>query len=173
MRVPLKSSPCVAILGVALLAVGCEGGQAGSPTERLWVSGLPSNPKAPITAFATTRTSSDKYIGAFFQGSMLRGGHDVFEWRSEGQDAATLKFLQDGETRRVRFETCKPTRGFDYCIVLHGDPTGTGRYQSRKRWTVRRPGRRRDAGATLVTDVMFELSEDDGQLRVAFEATGP
>jgi hypothetical protein len=38
------------------------------------------------------------------------------------------------------------------------------RYQSRKRWVVRRPGRRRDVGSSLVLDVITELAEDDESL---------
>jgi hypothetical protein len=171
----MRRSHCsVCVLGLFVLVGGCGGKNTGSPTERLWVSGVPKNPKAPITAFITARTTGDKFIGSFFSGSMLRGGHDVFEWRNEGDDAAVLRFLQDGSSNRVRIETCKPTTGFDYCIIMHGDPTRTERYQSRKRWTVRRPGKRREAGAPSVMEVMFELSEDDPDLSAALDlVTGP
>jgi hypothetical protein len=157
-----------------MLLGGCEGSNTGSPTDRLWVSGIPKNPKASLTAFITARTTGDKFIGAFFSGSVLRGSHDVFEWKNEGEDGAVLKFLQDEKTQRVRIETCKPTTGFDYCIMLHGDPKRIERYQSRKRWTVRRPGKKRDAGTLSVVDVMFELSEDDSDLDAAMSfAAGP
>jgi hypothetical protein len=152
-----------------MLLGGCGGKDTGSPTERLWVSAIPKNPKASLTAFITTRTTGDKFVGSFFHGSLLRGGHDVFEWRNDGEDAAVLKFLQDDDAKRVRFETCKPTTGFDFCLIVHGDPKRAERYQSRKRWTVRRPGRKRDLGPSSVMDVMFELSEDDADLRAALD----
>ena len=156
---------CAPVVGLLVLAAGCEGKHAGSPTERLWVSGVPKNPKATLTAFVTARTTGDKYIGAFFSGSMVRGGHDVFEWKSEGEDAARLRFLQDDQTHALRFETCEPSTGFDYCILMHGDPTRTKRYQSRKRWTVRRPGKKQ--AVPSVTEVLLELAEDDADLRAA------
>lgn len=148
---------------VALQSAGCGGGTA-TATERLWISGLPSSPKTRITAFATTRTGEGKYLGAFFQGTVLRGGHDVFEWRSEGTDRATLQFLQDGTTAKIRFEPCKPTTGFDHCLLVHGDPTGTKRYQSRKRWVVKRPGKKKDVAGALVLDALETLAADDDEL---------
>ncbi|HET6584593.1 MAG TPA: hypothetical protein VFG69_14140 [Nannocystaceae bacterium] len=152
----------------ALAASACGGGpSAGAPTERLWVSGVPTSAKAELSAFVTTRQGSGKFLGAFFHGSALRGHHDVFEWVEDGKDAAKLKFLQDGSTRRLRFETCEPTRGFDYCMIVKGDPTGAERYQSRKRWIVRRPGRGKIEPA-MVLDAIAELSEDDEDLAAAF-----
>ena len=153
-----------------------SGPSPGTPTERLWVSGVPTSAKAEISAFVTTRQSGGqnggKFLGAFFHGSALRGHHDVFEWVEDGKDAAKLKFLQDGSTRRVRFENCEPTRGFDYCMIVHGDPTGAKKYQSRKRWIVRRPGKR-EIEPTVVMDVIAELAEDDEELQAAFSTADP
>jgi len=165
-----KMRPLLAITALAVLVPSCGGGSS-TITERLWVSGVPTDPKAKISAFATTRSGDDKYIGAFFSGSVLRGGHDVFEWHAEGKDGAKLVFLQDGTTRHLNFETCEPSRGFDHCILVHGDPTGAERYQSRKRWQVKRPGRR--SAATLVQDVMIELAADDEELAAALAAGDP
>jgi hypothetical protein len=159
--------PLLALLAVAVLVPAC-GGSSATITERLWVSGVPKNPKARIRAFATTRSGADKFIGAFYSGSVLRGGHDVFEWHADGKDAAKLVFLQDGTTRRLRFETCEPSGGFDYCILVHGDPGGAERFQSRKRWQVKRPGRR--GAGTLVFDAMTELAGDDDDLAAALAA---
>jgi hypothetical protein len=160
-------SLCASVFGLLVLGSGCEGRHTASPTERLWVSGIPKNTKATLTAFITARTTGDKYIGAFFSGSVFRGGHNVFEWKNEGEDGAALRFLQDDVTKSVRFETCEPSTGFDYCLLMHGDPTGTMRYQSRKRWTVKRPGKRHSSSIS-VTDVLFELAEDEPDLRAAF-----
>jgi hypothetical protein len=146
---------------------GCGGGSSAEATERLWVSSVPTNPKARTTAFLTTRTSDGKYIGAFFQGSLYRGGHDVFRWKAQAKNAATVEFLQDGQTARLKFEECKPSRGFDYCIIVHGDPTGAGKYQSRKRWAVRRPGKK-TASVGFLVETMSELAEDDDELAAAF-----
>lgn len=154
---------------VPIALVGACGSSSTAPTERLWVSGVPTSAKTEISAFVTTRTGEGKYLGAFFKGSMLRGGHDVFEWEDDGKDAAKLKFLQDGKTRRIRIETCEPSRGFDRCILVHGDPTGKVKYQSRKRWTVKRPGGKKDLAA-LVPSVMAELAEDDDELASALAA---
>lgn len=170
MRYRVGWSHSASVVGVVLLVAGCEGRHTGSPTERLWVSGVPKNPKASISAFVTTRATGDKYVGAFLVGSLYRGGHDVFEWTYEGDDAAVLTFPQDGKSRRVRFETCDPTTGFDYCIIMRGAPTPDERYQSRKRWTVKRPGGKRDAATISVRDVMFELSEDDPDLQATLRS---
>ena len=149
----------------ALLLCSCGGGAEATATERLWVSGVPTSPKQPLTAFLTTRTSDGKYIGAFFKGSFYRGGHDVFQWKADGKNKAHLTFLQDGQDASLRFETCKPTRGFDHCLLLHGDPTGTVKYQSRKRWAVRRPGKKKDIAEGLVTGAILELAEEDEDLQ--------
>ncbi len=148
---------------------GCGSGAEATATERLWVSGVPTSPKDSLTAFITTRTSDGKYLGAFFRGSFYRGSHDVFSWRSDRKDAAKITFLQDGREAALKFETCKPTRGFDHCILMHGDPTGTRMYQSRKRWTVRRPGRKKDVADGFVRQAIVDLAEDDDDLRALVE----
>jgi hypothetical protein len=151
------------------LLLGCGGGADATPTERLWISSLPTKPKETFTAFITTRTGTDKYLGAFFKGSMYRGGHDVFEWYTDGKDAAHLQFLQDGKKAKLRIEKCTPTTGYDHCIILHGDPTGAQRYQSRKRWVVRRPGKKSDLAEGMVTQTILDLAEDDEDLQALTE----
>ena len=148
---------------VLVTIAGCGGGGEATATERLWVSGIPTNPKTSITAFATTRHGDAKYLGAFFSGTLLRGGHDVFEWHERGKGRAELQFLQDGTKASVRLETCKPSTGFDHCLLVHGDPTGTVRYQSRKRWVVKRPGRGKSAAPVM--DALLDLAADDDDLR--------
>lgn len=160
-----RASWFLAIPTLALL--GCGGGEA-TATERLWISTVPTSPKEPITAFITTRTSDGKYLGAFFKGSLYRGGHDVFEWYDDGKDAAHLEFLQDGTKAKLRIEKCTPTTGFDHCMLLHGDPTGTVRYQSRKRWVVRRPGKKSELDG-MVTQAIVDLAGEDEDLRALTE----
>lgn len=163
-------------MGLALAgsfgAVGCGGGGAANTTERLWVSGIPTNPKQELTAFLTMRSDEDRYLGAFFQGTLLRGGHDVFRWTPTGDAKAQIELLQDGKIANLSFESCKPTKGFDYCLMVKGDPTGNVKYQSRKRWVVRRPGRKKDAAMGMVTQAMWQLAEDDEDLSAALEAAG-
>ncbi|MBC8068506.1 MAG: hypothetical protein IAG13_09245 [Deltaproteobacteria bacterium] len=163
----MSRAPMFVLFG-SMLCAGC-GSSDPSPTERLWISGLPKSAKAPVSAFVTTRTGEGKYIGAFFQGSALRGSHDVFEWRADGKDAAKLTFLQDRTTRRIRFETCKATLGFDMCLIVRGDGGSEQRYYSRKRWNVRRPGKKQELGAVMVPELIGELAEDDDELQAALE----
>jgi hypothetical protein len=155
-------------LFASVLCAAC-GSSDASPTERLWISGVPSSAKEPISAFVTTRASDGKYIGAFFQGSALRGSHDVFEWRADGKDAARLVFLQDGTSMRVRFETCPTKRGFDFCLSVRGEAGSEQRYYSRKRWNVRRPGKKKELEAVMVPELIAELAQDDEELHVALE----
>lgn len=159
----------VALGGLGGLA-GCGGGAEVTPTERLWVSGVPTDPKVPLTAFLTMRSGDEHYLGAFFQGTLLRGSHDVFRWTPTAKNRARLEFLQDSIEVNLRLEVCEATRGFDHCLEVHGDPTGTGRYYSRKRWVVRKPGRKRDLAAGLVVPVMLELAEDDPELAAMLDA---
>ena len=152
---------------VALGLAGCRGKDTATAAERLWISTVPTSPKQPISAFLATKAKDGKYIGAFFTGSLYRGGHDVFTWspRSGGAD---LVFLQDGSTARLRFESCKPTKGFDHCLLVKGDPTGTGRYQSRKRWSSRR-GKAEVMPSQLIPLTLAELAEDDEDLRALLQ----
>lgn len=159
----MRSAATFALASLILAGpLGCGGGGEATATERLWVSGVPTNPKTPLTAFATTRHGDDKYLGAFFSGTLLRGSHDVFEWRDQGTARAQLHFLQDGAKVEIRLDTCKPTTGFDHCLLVRGDPTGTVRYQSRKRWVVKRPGRNKSVAPVL--DALQALAADDPEL---------
>lgn len=72
------------------------------------------------------------------QGSLYRGGYDVFSWKNEADGRVALQYLQDGRRHILTIEPCTPSRGFHACIVVGGEPTIAGRYQSRKRWVLRR-----------------------------------
>lgn len=159
--------PRIALASVFVLGLaGCGGKAEATATERLWISTVPTSPKQPITAFLATRTRGGQYFGAFFRGSLYRGGHDVFTW-TDRKGGADIQFMQDGAKARLRFETCKPSKGFDHCLLVVGDPTGTKRYQSRKRWAVRRG--KKDATRSMVTDAIETLAEDDEELRALLE----
>ncbi|MEM9458105.1 MAG: hypothetical protein AAGF11_28275 [Myxococcota bacterium] len=172
MTVDMRGVSKALVIGVALgatgISAGCSGG-AATPTERLWVSKIPTKPTQSITAFLTMSTDEDRYLGAFFRGTLLRGGHDVFMWENAGKDSARLKFLQDNVAHDLKLRACKPDTGFDYCLEVLGDPTGTVEYHSRKRWVVRRPGRKRDATLGLVTGAMLEFAEDDPELAAVLD----
>jgi hypothetical protein len=166
MAVRSSLSRSAAITIVALLSVAatsCRRATDGSVTDRLWVSTLPTTPKAPLTAFITSRTTGARFIGAYFDGSAYRGAYDVFEWRNEGEQSANLRFLQDGRKVTLRYRTCEPSRGFDYCILIEGDPIWARKFQSRKRWTVRR-GRRSDVNAADLLHEFGDLAASDPQL---------
>ena len=164
------------LLGVGLAVMmccvgGCRGGAEPTPTERLWISSLPSSPKSEITVFASIKASDGKYIGSFFHGSAFRGRHDVFELFPKDEHFAELRFSQDGKIKKLRFEPCEPARGFDFCLMMHGDPTGTVRYQSRKRWSLRRPGKR-GLGASAWSAIE-DLAQEDEALAAFTEPMKP
>lgn len=150
---------------------GCRGSAEPTPTERLWVSSLPKNPKSEVTLFASIKASDGKYVGSFFQGSAFRGRHDVFELFPKDDHIAELRFSQDGKTKKLRFEPCEPTRGFDFCLMMHGDPTGTVRYQSRKRWSLKRPGKRGLSGSAWTA--LEALATEDEALAALVDPMKP
>ncbi len=145
---------------LAASCASCGGSGAATATERLWVSAVPTSTKAQFSAFVTTRTAEGKYLGALFRGSALRGNHDVFTWKDAGEGGAALVFLQDGRAARIRFEACAPTRGFDHCLLVRGNDAFAQKYQSRKRWAVRRPGKKA-LDAVMIPQVLADLAEDD------------
>ena len=161
-KLALSTVGLIGVMGVGVAPLGCGGGGEATATERLWVSAVPTRPKQAISAFASTRQGDDKFTGAFFSGTVLRGSHDVFEWRPTGEATAELTFLQDDARINLRLETCTPTTGFDHCLLVRGDPTGAVKYQSRKRWIVKRPGLGKSAAVVL--DAMEALAEDDADL---------
>ena len=148
----------------AVCSASCGGSGKVAVTERLWISDFPTKPTSTLSAFATTRGTGGKFVGGFYRGSLYRGEHDAVEWVSEGANVAKLRFLQDGARIRLEFERCEPTRGFDYCIVVKGDPYGTRRYQSRKRWAVKRRGKR-DSVFDLMPDALFDVAYDDSDFQ--------
>ncbi len=157
---------------VGSLLAGCSGGGAATVTERLWISGVPTDPKAEISAFATTKTDqADRYVGVFYRGSIMRGTHDVFEWRNVGKDDAELVLLQDNQRVKLHFTPCKPTTGFDHCVEVRQGTAKPERYYSRKRWVVRRPGRKRGAALGLFEQVLLEVAEEDDELAAVLDAS--
>lgn len=153
-------------LGVG--AVGCGGGSA-EITERLWVTSVPTSAKEGFSAFLTAR-SGNELVGAFFRGSFVRGSYDAFKWRDTGKGKAEVVMLQDDRKVELRIRACEPSSVFDHCIIVDSDLTGPVKYQSRKRWVVRRPGRKGLGAGALFEATLLELAEDDEALEAALEA---
>jgi hypothetical protein len=152
-------------LGVSALA-GCGKPPSANLTERLWVSDLPTNPKETISMFVISDVKN-RQLGLFYRGSMYRGVHDLFRWNGDaGGHKGKMRLLQDGKVHAIRTETCEPGRGFDFCILVHGDPTGVVRYQSRKRWALRKKG----ASNLDANEVFRIVAEEDEDLQALTEA---
>lgn len=155
----------LAALGLSL-AAGCGKAPAANLTERLWVSDLPTNPKEQISMFVISDVKSRK-LGLFYRGSLYRGVHDLFRFSGDASGRrGKMQLLQDGTVHAVRTETCQPSRGFDFCILVHGDPTGVVRYQSRKRWALRKS----EAPSLHAGEILSTLAEEDEDLRALAEA---
>lgn len=125
----------------SLAAAGCGGGpEVAVPVhDRLWLTAVPKKLTDEVGAFIIIRASETKQYGFLFKGSMYRGAYDTFHWAPDGEDRAKLRTVQDDKVHKIRLENCEPDPGFQYCVLLHGDPQGVERYQSRKRWGIGRP----------------------------------
>jgi len=156
-------------LGILVGVTSCRGSDDSSVTGRLWVSALPRSPRVPVRSFITTKAAKD-HAGILIQGSLYRGGYDVFTWKNEADGRVALQYLQDQRRHTLTIEPCTPSRGFHACIDVAGEPTIAGRYQSRKRWVLRRGQGEGDAldvptlaaaWASLQPDVTEALRESD------------
>ena len=160
------SSLCVLLLAAGTLATaGCGRAPTSEVTNRLWVSSVPTSPRQGTTAFAIVGTKG-RNIGVLHEGSVYESRHRMFSWAARG-DNAKLTLLQSNEAHQIRLEKCKPSRGFDRCVMLHGDPSGAVRYQSRKRWALRgRRGKSAAAGAEALSfeAIVAELAAEDPEL---------
>lgn len=135
----LAATLCLTGASVTSLA-GCGGGDAGPLplANRLWLSKLPGKATDVVGAMVVLQGAEGKaQYGALYRGSVFRGGFEVFEWLPDGEGRARMRFLQDGKSVKIRTEDCKPDLGFHACVLVHGDPFGVVRYQTRKRWGVR------------------------------------
>ena len=157
-----------ALLGLGAGVAGCGSSGPAEATERLWISALPTKHTEQFAAFVTAR-SGDHYLGTFYRGSFLRGSHDAFKWSDRGKGRARVELLQDGKKLDLTFKPCEPIKPFDHCIVVESDRTGPEKYYSRKRWVVRRPGKRDLLGSSLFDAALFELAEDDDELAAALD----
>ncbi len=152
----------------SLLATACgtERGAAVPIHDRLWLTAVPKTLKTEVGAFIIIRASEARQYGFLFKGSLLRGYYDTFHWAPEGEGRATMRTIQDDKNHKIRTEPCEADAGFQYCVQIHGDPQGTVRYQSRKRWGLGRPSRAKLLGFDLATELR-ELAAEDGELATA------
>lgn len=166
-----RATFCLLTAAVAtLVASGCRGnppGEAVAVHDRLWMTAVPKKPRDEVSAFLIVRATESKQYGFLFKGSLLRGTYDTFHWAPEGEDRAKLTTIQDDKVHKIRTETCEPDAGFQYCVQLHGDPQGTVRYQSRKRWGLGKP-KARLLGFDLASELQA-LAADDGELNAALQ----
>ena len=155
-----------ATLGLTIVTslAGCGGGDEPLPLHnRLWLSKLPTKPTDTVGAMIVLQAAEGRaQYGALYRGSVVRGGFELFEWKPEADGRARLRLLQDDKLVKIRTEACKPDVGFHACVMLHGDPSGTVRYQTRRRWGVKA-----SAGALDVAAELRGLAEVDPELALA------
>ncbi len=158
------------LIGAAVPA--CGGGDEPGLSNRLWIDHLPSDKRDGIAALFITETGQGgRTFGVYYRGTPFRGGFDAFEWIAdpEHEDRVQLRLLQDQQEVELRLERCEPDPKFDYCVLLRGDPQGTERYQSRRRW-----GARGSVGAAAQVQAIFsEVLAEDPELRAVFGEPQP
>lgn len=119
-----------------LTACGGGGGETHELLDRLWVTDVPAGPREVFRGFAVADVRG-RQVGAFYDGSVYDGRQRAFKISIAG-DKVTFALLQEELEAEVRVRACRPSTGFHLCLELVGDPLVAGRYQSRKRWTLRR-----------------------------------
>lgn len=155
----------LSLVGALALALpGCGKAPSTDLTNRLWVSAVPTSPRQATAAFVIVGARG-RNIGMLHEGSAYEARHRAFGWAPQGKrgEVAHMTLLQDNSVHEVRVETCKPSLGFDRCVMLHGDPAGAVRYQSRKRWALRGKG----SGAAQAPDLrqlLRDLAAEDAAL---------
>ncbi|MFY0536583.1 ATP-binding protein [Nannocystis pusilla] len=104
-------------------------------TNRVWLTHVPKKLDDSVGALVVFEAKGRRQFGALYKGSMFRGSFEVFEWQpDEHEGRAHLRLLQDDKSVKIRTESCEPDAGLDSCIMLHGDPLGAVRYQSKRIW---------------------------------------
>ena len=149
---------------VVISLAGCGGDEGPLPLHnRLWLSALPKKPSDTVGVLVVLQPGKGRpQHGALYRGSLLRGGFELFEWKPEAEGRGRMRLLQDDKLVKIRTESCAPDAGFHACVLVHGDPSGTVRYQTRRRWGVRA-----EAGALDVAAELRALAEVDPALAIA------
>ena len=153
-------------LGLTATLFACGKQPPTELADRLWVAEMPTGPRDMIHALVLTKVGK-RDVGSFYHGSIYRGVHDSFSWKSRGKNRGVIKLLQDQREFEVEIKSCKPDRGFDMCVLVEGDPKRVVRYQSRKRWAIPRRGAE-EHGAPEIPALIHELGDDD-ELEELFE----
>jgi hypothetical protein len=136
----------VAAVVCATTLLACSDKPPAEIADRLWVAKMPTGPRDRVDAFVLSQVGKHS-AGSYYHGSLYRGAHDSFTWKTKAKDRGVLHILQEQRDYEIRTEPCKPDRGFDQCILLQGDPKQIVRYQSRKRWAIPRRGNSLDVPA--------------------------
>lgn len=121
------------------LGLGCRGESSDAVVDRLWISELPRSARANFVAFALS-SQKGRSFGLLHEGSVYRGSHRAFAWKQLAPGKFELQWLQEQRKARVVAEKCRPSAGFDHCVVMRGLGFGATRFQSRKRWRLRLKG---------------------------------
>lgn len=140
---------------------GCGRGDAADVPlhDRLWLTAIPKKPRDVVGVLAIVRASEQWQYGWLFKGSLLRGVYDTFHWSADGEHKAQMRMIQDDKVYKVRTEACEPSKGFHYCVLVHGDPQGEVRYESRKLWGLTRP-KAKGMGFDLTAEIERLAGED-------------
>jgi hypothetical protein len=130
------------LIGVSLVPLAAcsgDGADADLPlTNRVWLTKVPKKAEDAIGALVVFEAKGRRQFGALYRGSAYRGTFELFEWKPDDeQGRAHLRLLQDDKSVKIRTERCTPDEGLDACILLHGDPLGAVRYQSKRIWGLR------------------------------------
>ncbi|MCY1061292.1 hypothetical protein [Nannocystis sp. SCPEA4] len=134
----------LALFGVSLTSMAAcgEGGDGAENqlplTNRVWLTHVPKKADDVVGALVVFEAKGRRQFGALYHGSLLRGTFELFEWQPDEHDGrARMRLLQDDKSVKIRTESCDPDHGLDACILLHGDPLGAVRYQSKRIWGLR------------------------------------
>lgn len=130
------------LLAVSTLSSGCRGESSDAVVDRLWISEIPRSGRANFVAFALS-SQKGRSFGVVHDGSLYRGSHRALNFKQLAPGRFELLWLQEQRKARVEAEKCRPSAGFDYCVVMRGMGFGATRFQSRKRWRLRiTPGKK-------------------------------
>lgn len=155
-----------AVLALIAGSVGCGQGGEMKLENRLWINRLPSSPKANVAAMMILDDRVGHQFGSFYRGSLYRGNHDLFAWSRQGTSKGQIRQLQTGKKFKVSYESCRPDAGFDYCIILQGDPSKIRRYQSRKNWKL---GKEKSRGSRSFYDALKGLDDAEISALLSFD----
>lgn len=159
----------VGLIGFSLVPLAACGGGAEADlplTNRVWLTRVPKKADDVFGALVVLEARGKRKFGALYRGSVYRGSFELFEWQPDGGEGrAHMRLLQDDKSVKIRTERCEPDAGLDACVMLHGDPLGAVRYQSKRVWGLRgKPAITSPLDLDLAADLRG-LAEADPELR--------